>query len=445
MAKVLPTKYTGLPITPPHKKENATMVKRTLRAGVGARCSVLLSKLHLGNYVAQHFPNTTRQDRLEGLVATRREEVVRKGKRVRMTFFTHPDHPGQEFSSSFLKVTAEGDENAIFEDVAPAAFGETGIAEDVPEPIDESVFEATNNAEDIALVLAQGLDVDDDNEPAPENIPQTGAPPVAEDTGLYPDQSWGWDGLDPRRTSNVQDQPASFLLGWNPRNASPFQMFQKLFPWTWFETVCFAETNKAFADQALTPISLGEFIRFFGLILLMATVGAGFSQENFWQPYDEKTNPCPYNLNKYMSRKRFKCIQRELRFTNVEKPGYVDRFWEVRQMIAEWNKNMAVVFSAAWVICLDEVCPSGRTSGPVLVGCFVPGSPILLEMSFIQPVVPFARSCFRLSLWKERIGRRHCAYKSLTSTARRAACCCECLRLTSPLEDTLFLTLVFVF
>jgi hypothetical protein len=26
-------------------------------------------------------------------------------------------------------------------------------------------------------------------------------------------------------------------------------MFQKLFPWMWFETVCFAETNKAFADQ----------------------------------------------------------------------------------------------------------------------------------------------------------------------------------------------------
>ncbi|KAL7507318.1 hypothetical protein ACHAXN_004820 [Cyclotella atomus] len=55
-----------------------------------------------------------------------------------------------------------------------------------------------------------------------------------------------------------------------------------------------------------------------------------------------------------MSRKRFKCIQRELRFTNVERPEYVDCFWEVRQMIAEWNKNMAAVFSAAWVICLDE-------------------------------------------------------------------------------------------
>jgi hypothetical protein len=61
----------------PSQKRSQTMVKRTLRPGVGARCSVLLSKLHPGDYVAQHFPNTTRQDRLEGLVATRREEVVR--------------------------------------------------------------------------------------------------------------------------------------------------------------------------------------------------------------------------------------------------------------------------------------------------------------------------------------------------------------------------------
>ncbi len=74
-------------------------------------------------------------------------------------------------------------------------------------------------------------------------------------------------------------------------------MFKKLFPWNWFKTVCLAETNKAFAEKKLNPITaLGEFIWFFGLLLLMATIGAGFSQEDFWKPNHVKNNPCPYNL-----------------------------------------------------------------------------------------------------------------------------------------------------
>ncbi|KAL7502726.1 hypothetical protein ACHAXN_000633, partial [Cyclotella atomus] len=141
-----------------------------------------------------------------------------------------------------------------------------------------------------------------------------------------------WDGLDPRRTSGVQDHSPSFTDNWDPKKASKYDMFWRLFPYKWFRDVCFAKTQQAMIDEKLKPISLGEFIRFFGLILLMATVGAGFSQESFWQPYHERTNPCPYNLNHYMSRTRFKCIQRELRFTDCAKPTYVDCFWEVRQM-----------------------------------------------------------------------------------------------------------------
>ena len=87
----------------------------------------------------------------------------------------------------------------------------------------------------------------------------------------------------------------SFTHGWNPKTATPYEMFKRLFPWTWFETSVLNETNKAFAHQRLNHITLGELIRFLGLVLLMATVGAGFSQEDFWKPYHIKTNPCPFN------------------------------------------------------------------------------------------------------------------------------------------------------
>lgn len=56
--------------TPP-STPSQTIAKRKHRLGVGARCSVLFTKLHPGDYVAQHFPNTTQQERLEGLIAIR--------------------------------------------------------------------------------------------------------------------------------------------------------------------------------------------------------------------------------------------------------------------------------------------------------------------------------------------------------------------------------------
>ena len=67
---------------------------------------------------------------------------------------------------------------------------------DIPqdENIDGSVFRSGNGADDIANVRNQGFEVDDDNEPVPENIPVDGnnSPQVV----LKDGQSWGWDGID---------------------------------------------------------------------------------------------------------------------------------------------------------------------------------------------------------------------------------------------------------
>ncbi len=47
-----------------------------------------------------------------------------------------------------------------------------------------------NNAEDIAQIRAEGFKVNDDNNPAPENIPQGNVPPKM-DAGLVEGQMWG--------------------------------------------------------------------------------------------------------------------------------------------------------------------------------------------------------------------------------------------------------------
>ena len=40
--------------------------------------------------------------------------------------------------------------------------------------------------------------------------------------------------------------------------------------------------------------------------------------------------------------------------TDEVPPAYKDKFWEVRQMIKLWKRNMALIFSCSWASCLDE-------------------------------------------------------------------------------------------
>ena len=103
-------------------------------------------------------------------------------------------------------------------------------------------------------------------------------------------------------------------------------------------------------------VTYGEMLRFIGIWLRMASVGSGFTRSDYWTTaeFDEEDNPCPYNFRKYMSKKRFEQILSALTFTDVQKPAYVDKFWQVRQMVKQWNQNMANVFLAGWILCLDE-------------------------------------------------------------------------------------------
>ena len=41
-------------------------------------------------------------------------------------------------------------------------------------------------------------------------------------------------------------------------------------------------------------------------------------------------------------------------YTDKKPPSYKDPFWEIRKLLRAWNDNMAEVFSASWVSCLDE-------------------------------------------------------------------------------------------
>ena len=93
------------------------MARKKKRMGVGARCSVLVKRLHPQNVVVARIPNSTAQERLEDLVVTKRDEVTRKGRTFEAIFFDHPTFPNEPLwaCQRFAVVKQEGDPLGFFE------------------------------------------------------------------------------------------------------------------------------------------------------------------------------------------------------------------------------------------------------------------------------------------------------------------------------------------
>jgi hypothetical protein len=173
------------------------MAQTTLRLGEGATCSVLVKYLRPSRDVKEAIPNPGPNHRVLDLVAVRREVTTRAGQTYDSVFFTSATLPGLSVSAAkrYVVVTAEGHEDTIWAPTVinqPAAVPATVPKRD--ELIGDSIFFAQNRAEDIARVRAEGFEVDDDNEPAPENIPVADAPMFTRlGGGLFEGQEWGWD------------------------------------------------------------------------------------------------------------------------------------------------------------------------------------------------------------------------------------------------------------
>ena len=64
--------------------------------------------------------------------------------------------------------------------------------------------------------------------------------------------------------------------------------------------------------------------------------------------------------------------------TDLSPPiGYVNKFWEIRQMIKEWNKNMRQHYVPSWANCLDESVSIWWSQWMCLGWMFVPRKPHL--------------------------------------------------------------------
>ena len=192
--------------------------------------------------------------------------------------------------------------------------------------------------EEINELRGEGIEVDDDNEPAPENVPTQ----QADELPVY--SEWGWNGLEVRRQNNIQNHPPSYkgkseaTMG----GMSYLDWFLFLFPLQFFKDHVIKSAN----EKLRTKLTFSEFVVFLGCILFMARYHR-HSRKDWWRmsaPSMKKV--APFRLSEYMSGKRFDAIHDALidSHTTCEAPEFVDRFWRVCQMINEWNANMKDVF-----------------------------------------------------------------------------------------------------
>ena len=63
----------------------------------------------------------------------------------------------------------------------------------------------------------------------------------------------------------------------------------------------------------------------------------------------------PICLGVRMSQRKFKAILQTLTFTNQQPPNYINKFWEVQQMLEAWGENIQQTFMPGYANCLDEL------------------------------------------------------------------------------------------
>lgn len=112
--------------------------------------------------------------------------------------------------------------------------------------IPNEVHHLGNRAEDMAQVRALGFAVDDDNGPAPENIPAQRQRNNKNNNTIPDGRVWGWAGIDYRKQANGHETTARIngLSGIALAESTMLTMFLLFFHRKFMETVLIIETNK---------------------------------------------------------------------------------------------------------------------------------------------------------------------------------------------------------
>jgi len=327
------------------------MTKLKLQNGIGARCSVIARFLHPRRLIKERYPYYTFDKRIGGLLVARREQKQVNHRIQQCLVFQHDDFNDQELYAveRYGRVTEEGPSDSFFIEDEEVPDLDTRARNDEGLNALESLPAISGQlVDDIARLRRDGFSVDDDMDPAPENIPREEGESKTEDELLY--FAWNSRTTCNRRSDSLGEEKPRLLK--SPEADTRIGYFCLCFPMVWLKTVFIPATNKAMNGKDVT---IGEIMRYLGMWLLMSTQAKCSVREYFsTAPIDPYSNGALFHLNEIMSWNRFNSITQALRFTDEPPPSYKDGFYQVRQLINAFNDHMISIFSAGWISCLDE-------------------------------------------------------------------------------------------
>ena len=292
--------------------------------GVGAVCTVFTRYMHPAKTISDKYPNRVHHDVMEGLLVIRKEKKVVNRVEREVVVFRHDAFENVELHTvaRWAKVKVEGPADKFFETV-PALDPEQARQENVQEnggeeQIPDHVFHLSGQAEDIAHVRGLGFEVDDENDPAPKNIPgvpnNTPANSQDDNSNHVKAAPELWEGVCPRKSLNTPNTGAT-LRGVSEETIGGMNyisMFLLCLPVKFIKEVVVEQTNKKINGEQLT---FGEFLRWVRLWLFMATT-SGFSRREYFSTVEINSNSgAPYRLNCWMSKRRFDDILGALTYT----------------------------------------------------------------------------------------------------------------------------------
>ena len=137
---------------------------------------MIIKNMRLSAVVSAHFTNALPMQRLENLRVTHKSQVTHRGLSYGAVLLSSAAVPRETFhcAKRFTLVREEGPTEGLFnkepDPTPPEIKNSTAPPPASGNPIEAGVFNAPNWEEDISLVRNQGLEVDNDMEPDPNNV-----------------------------------------------------------------------------------------------------------------------------------------------------------------------------------------------------------------------------------------------------------------------------------
>ena len=200
---------------------------------VGAIISALLRFIHPSKHIHNKFPNVVQGQRLENCV-TIRQEVKKVSQKeqlvlvVRHEDFNNPDDSFMELHGvkRYWKVSQEGHPDYFFGAITPT--DENANSQDdslMPEVVSDHI-NGNSCTTEMIQALRDEVDVDDNNKPAHENIPQSTDPmssPLSTE--------WGHSGFCYRKSLSMQNSGTKLNFHVDPTEDDYYlQLFEGFFP-----------------------------------------------------------------------------------------------------------------------------------------------------------------------------------------------------------------------